>query len=230
MVRGRIAFLPWVSIEKRVSLLGFVFQPMKLDEIAAFIAPEIVAAAAAAIQTHVNQAGKPVDRCTLVLRPGSRVPWDIPNKSWRRLAWATELLAFGALAEQRFLVDPVFAPHMNAAMFKPVNHAVTAGSPFFSVFYPRRGGGLRVGGRRAARVAKDTGRGASLQGATAGIRESDGRRGNVPLASFFAGSSSSRTLPAWSGYPFGGALSSGFMMRCRYSDRHHFVVCAWSVM
>ncbi|MBY5660916.1 hypothetical protein [Rhizobium leguminosarum] len=149
MVKGRIAFLPWTSIGQKISLLGFAFQPITLEEISAFTGPEIAEEAAAAIRTHVDQAGKPVEGCTLVLRPRSAVPWDIPDNSWRRLAWAAELLAFGALAEQRFLVNPVFSPHMNAAMFRPVNHAVTAGSPFFSVFYPRRGGGLRVGGRSA---------------------------------------------------------------------------------
>jgi hypothetical protein len=72
----------------------------------------------------------------------------MPDKSWPFAAGACKLLALGALAEQRFLCSPVFHGHMNSTMFRPANHIALADSPYFSTLHNRRGGSLRVGGRK----------------------------------------------------------------------------------
>jgi hypothetical protein len=144
---GRIAFLPWLTLPTAVNVGAFRFQPVKLAEIDAVVGDVMAEAVATTIRTHVDQSGKPIESCTLILMPKRAVPWDMPDQRWPFAAGACKLLALGALAEQRFLCSPVFHGHMNSTMFRPANHIALADSPCFSTLHNRRGGSLRVGGR-----------------------------------------------------------------------------------
>lgn len=144
---GRIAFLPWLTLPTKVNVGTFRFVPVKLAEIESVVGGVMAEAVAATIRTHVNQSGKPIESCTLIMKPRSSVAWDMPDKHWPCALAACKLLALGTLAEQRFLDNPIFRGHMNSTMFRPVNHAAIAGSNDISVYYPRRGGSLSVGGR-----------------------------------------------------------------------------------
>lgn len=147
---GRIAFLPWLTLPTTVNVGPFRFQPVNLTEIGTVVGDVMAEAVAATIRTHVDQSGEAIDSCTLILRPRSAVPWDMPDTSWPFAAGACKLLALGALAEQRFLCSPLFhgQGHMNSTMFRPMNHVAIADSPYFSTLHNRRGGSLRVGGRK----------------------------------------------------------------------------------
>lgn len=144
---GRIAFLPWLNLPTKVDVGAFRFVSVKLAEIETVVGNTMAEAVAATIRTHVDQSGKPIEACTLIIRPRGAVPWYMPDSRWPLAAGASKLLALGALAEQRFLGSPLFHGHMNSTMFRPANHVAIAGSPYFSMHYSRRGGSLRVGGR-----------------------------------------------------------------------------------
>lgn len=145
---GRIAFLPWITLPIAVNVGAFRFVPVKLAEIEAVVGGMMAEAVAATIRTHVDQAGKPIESCTVIIRPRGALVWDMPDDRWPFAAGAAKLLALGATSEQRFLGSHIFHGHMNSTMFRPVNHVALAGSPYFSMLYSRRGGSLRVGGRK----------------------------------------------------------------------------------
>jgi hypothetical protein len=66
---------------------------------------------------------------------------------WKDAGRAAEILALASLAEQRFL-EGHLSPHLNASMFRLVGQGITVGSDQITLFHPRRGQGLRIGGLR----------------------------------------------------------------------------------
>jgi hypothetical protein len=143
---GRIVFMPWLHLPRSVSIGAFRFAPVEVDDLASVIGPEIGETAAQAMRTHVDQAGKPIKVCTIVLRPRHSVIWDIPASRWDAARRASEMLALACLSEQRFFMGH-FSPHMNATMFRLVGQGISAGSGGIGLTYPRRGGSLMIGGR-----------------------------------------------------------------------------------
>lgn len=145
-VSGRIAFLPWVTIPVPITVGGFRFVPSRLDDLEIFD-PEIRDVASQAIRTHVDQSGSPIQSCTLIVRCRAKPSWDISDDVWDKARRASELISICALSEQEFLRGH-FASYMNSSMFRPVNMRVTSGSTDIGLYYRRRGGSLRVGGRK----------------------------------------------------------------------------------
>lgn len=145
-VSGRIAFLPWVTLPKAAYVFGFKFVPIRLDECEKVFGVEMAEPAAKAIGTHVTQSSASIDSCTVILRPRAALPWHMPEENWRRAWQAASVLSFCCLSEHEFMRGH-FSAHLNASMFRPVSMAVSQGSQQVGLFYPRRGGGLQVGGR-----------------------------------------------------------------------------------
>lgn len=143
---GRLVFMPWLQILRSVSIEGFRFAPVEVDNLASVVGPEIAETAAQAMRTHVDRAGKPIKVCTVVLRPRHSVIWDVPAARWNAARRASEMLALACLSEQQFFMGH-FSPHMNATMFRLVGQEISAGSNGIGLTYPRRGGSLMVGGR-----------------------------------------------------------------------------------
>lgn len=150
-VSGRIAFLPWVTLPKAACVFGFKFVPLRLDDCKEVFGAEIAEPAAKAIGAHVTQSGAPLDSCTVILRPRAALPWHMPEQNWRRAWQAASVLSFCCLSEQEFMRGH-FSAHLNASMFRPVSMAVSEGSQHIGLYYPRRGGGLQVGGRTLSDV------------------------------------------------------------------------------
>lgn len=145
-VSGRIDFLPWVTLPKAANVFGFKFVPVRLDDCKKVFGAEIAEPAAKAIGTHVTQSSTPIDSCTVILRPRAALPWHVTEQHWRRAWQAASVLSFCCLSEQEFMRGH-FSAHLNASMFRPVSMAVSEGSQHIGLYYPRRGGGLQVGGR-----------------------------------------------------------------------------------
>jgi hypothetical protein len=144
---GHLVFLPWLRLPRAVLVGGFRFVPVRISYLASVVGPEIAATAAQAMKIYVDQSGKPIDECTLVLRPRHAVPWDIPMTLWKAANCATQILGLSCMSEQRFY-EGHFSAHLNATMFRIVGQAISAGSDRIGLTYLRRGGALRVGGRR----------------------------------------------------------------------------------
>jgi len=73
-VSGRIAFLPWVTLPKAVSVFGFRFVPVHLSECEKVFGEKVATPAVKAIRTHVTQSSKPIESCTAILRPRAAPP------------------------------------------------------------------------------------------------------------------------------------------------------------
>lgn len=148
---GRLVFLPWVCLPHPVVVGGFRFVPVKTADLAPVIGDQIAETAAMAIQTHVDQRGKPIEACTLVLRRRGHSAWAIPERLWSTSQRATEILALACLSEQRFF-EGHFAPHLNATMFRLIGQGIRAGDDGIGLTYRRRGSTLQVGGYKFADV------------------------------------------------------------------------------
>jgi hypothetical protein len=135
--------MPWVTLPRPVTVAGFRFVPIQTSDPAPVVGSEIASTAAQAIRTHVDQRGKPIEKCTIVLRTRHAVAWDIPGSMWSAANRAAEILALSCLAEQRFLMGH-FSPHLNATMFRLVGQGVTVGADGIGLTYPRRGQSLRA--------------------------------------------------------------------------------------
>ena len=146
---GYIAFMPWLRLPHPIAIGEFRFVPVRTRDLGDVVAPEIAATAAQAFQTHIDQGGKPIEACTLLLRARHPVAWNIPERLWTAAHRAAGILALSCLSEQRFL-EGHFAPHMNSTMFRLVSQGIEAGSDRVNLSYPRRGGLLRIGGLRFA--------------------------------------------------------------------------------
>jgi hypothetical protein len=139
--------MPWVTLPMSIDVGRFRFCPIDTNAPATVVDSAIADTVAQALKCYVGRDGKSIERCTIVLRRRHSAPWSIPDKMWTDVRRAAEMLALACLAEQRFLEGPL-SPHLNATMFHIIGQHVTAGSDQISVFYPRRGGGLNVGGLR----------------------------------------------------------------------------------
>jgi hypothetical protein len=119
---------------------------VQVSNLAPILGSEIADTAAQAMQTHVDQAGKPIEKCTVVLRLRHPVSWDVPAAQWDAVRHANKILTLACLSEQRFFMGH-FSPHMNATVFRIVSQGISAGSNDIALTYSRRGNSLTVGGR-----------------------------------------------------------------------------------
>jgi len=148
---GQIVFMPWVTLPEPVTVDGFRFSPINTRNPAPTVGPEIADTVAMALRPYVDRRGQQIESCTILLRPRHQQAWNIPDQMWGSARRAAEILALSCLAEQRFL-EGHFSPHLNATMFRIIGQRITAGSDQIGLFYPRRGGGLQVGGIRFKNV------------------------------------------------------------------------------
>lgn len=144
---ARIAFLPWVTLPEIVDVGDFRFVPTDTKDLSRLSGAAMSETISRALRVHVDQSGRPIETCTIVLNSIHSLTLDLPEESWDELVLATDILALACLAEQRFLTGH-FSPHLNATMFRVVSQRVTAGSDQFGLVYPRRGGPLQVSGRK----------------------------------------------------------------------------------
>ena len=138
---GLVIFMPWIALPRSVDVGRFQFCPINRHALEIVIDSEIAETVAHALKCYVGRDGKPIERCTIVLRPRVREPWSIPNNMFTDVRRAAEMLALACLSEQRFFD---LSPHLNATMFHITGQVVAADSEWMSVFYPRRGGGLNL--------------------------------------------------------------------------------------
>ena len=125
----------------------FRFCPLAVKDIKSVVEPEIVATIESVLKCYVRKNGEPIKSCTIVLRARHQQAWNIPCKHWDIAVDAAKTLALACLAEQRFF-EGHFSPHLNGTMFRLIGQGVAAGSDQIAPFYPRRGGGLQIGGLR----------------------------------------------------------------------------------
>lgn len=144
---GQIVFMPWVTVPKAVTVGGFRFSPIDPRNPAPMVGDDMSETVQNALKPYVDRRGHQIENCTILLRPRHQQPWNVPDRMWGSARRAAEILALSCLAEQRFM-EGHFSPHLNATMFQVIGQRVTAGSDQIGLFYPRRGGGLRVGGVR----------------------------------------------------------------------------------
>ncbi|MGU3541015.1 hypothetical protein [Methylobacterium sp. A54F] len=146
-VSGHLVFMPWLHLPCPVRVGGFRFVPVQIGGLASVVDPALAETARQMLRSYVDQGGKPIKTCTVVLRQRHAVPWDVPAALWDKVSRAAQILAVSCLAEQRFFMGH-FSAHMNATMFRPVGQGISAGSDGIGLTYLRRGGALRVGGLR----------------------------------------------------------------------------------
>ena len=146
-VSGTIWFMPWITIPHPVSVGGFRFSPIETTDPATAVGTEIADTVKAVLRCYVDQSGKVIDSCTVVLNIRRRPAWDIPVRLRAQVHRAAEMLALASLAEQRFL-EGHLSPHLNATMFRLFGQGIVAGSDNIALSYARRGTGLRIGGLR----------------------------------------------------------------------------------
>lgn len=144
---GFIIFMPWVTLPKSVRVGRYRFCPLRLDDVKTIVDHDMVATVESALKCYVQKNGKPIESCTIVLRARHPQAWNIPREHWNHASSAAKTLALACLSEQRFL-EGHFSPHLNATMFHLVGQGVIAGSDQIAPFFPRRGGGLQIGGLR----------------------------------------------------------------------------------
>jgi hypothetical protein len=144
---GFIIFMPWVTLPSSVRVGRFRFCPLSVQDVKSVVEPDMVATIENVLKCYVRKNGKPIESCTIVLRARHQQAWNIPREHWNYANSAAKTLALACLAEQRFFQGH-FSPHLNATMFHLIGQGITAGSDQIAPFYPRRGGGLQIGGLR----------------------------------------------------------------------------------
>ena len=144
---GFIIFMPWVTLPESVRVGRFRFCPLPVKDVKLVVDPDMVATIENVLKCYVRKNGKPIESCTIVLRARHQQAWNVPREHWNYASTAAKTLALACLAEQRFF-EGHFSPHLNATMFHLIGQGVTAGSDQIAPFYPRRGGGLQIGGLR----------------------------------------------------------------------------------
>ena len=140
-----IIFMPWVTLPESVRVGRFRFCPLPVEDLKSVIDLDMVPTIERVLRCYVRKNGKPIESCTIILRARHKQAWNIPRNHWRYANNAAKTLALACLAEQRFF-EGHFSPHLNSTMFHLIGQGVTAGSEQISPFYPRRGGGLQIGG------------------------------------------------------------------------------------
>jgi hypothetical protein len=144
---GFIIFMPWVTLPSSVRVGRFRFCPLRVNDVRTVVDQNMVKTVESALKCYVQKNGKHNESCTIVLRARHQQAWNIPREHWDHANNAAKTLALACLAEQRFL-EGHFSPHLNATMFHLVGQGVIAGSDQIAPFFPRRGGGLQIGGLR----------------------------------------------------------------------------------
>jgi hypothetical protein len=144
---GFVVFMPWVTLPRNVRVGRFHFCPVRVDEIATVVDQGMAAVVEKALNCYVQKNGRPVESCTIVLRTRGDQRWNIPLQNWNFAVNAAKKLALVCLAEQRFF-EGHFSPHLNATMFRIYGQRISAGSDQIAPYFPRRGGGLQIGGLR----------------------------------------------------------------------------------
>jgi hypothetical protein len=142
-----IIFMPWVTLPEEVKVGRFRFRPIQLQDVKAVVGRHMAVTVESALNCYVQKNGSPIKSCTIVLRARHQEAWSIPRAHWKDASFAAKVLALACLAEQRFL-EGHFSPHLNATMFHLIGQGLTEGSDRIAPFYPRRGGGLHIGGLR----------------------------------------------------------------------------------
>ena len=142
-----IIFMPWVTLPESVRVGRFRFSPLPVKDIKSVVNSDMVPTIVNALKCYVRKNGEPIESCTIVLRARHQQAWNVPREHWNHANSAAKILALACLAEQRFL-EGHFSPHLNATMFRLIGQGITAGLDQISPFYPRRGGGLQIGGLR----------------------------------------------------------------------------------
>src|SRR5215475_9176736 len=144
---GNVLFMPWVTLPDSIRLGSFRFCPINTSTPASAVDSDIAEMVSKVLKGYVGRNGKPIESCTIMLRARHPQAWNIPEKMWKAAGRAAEMLALACLAEQRFL-EGHLSPHLNASMFRLVGQGITVGSEQITLFHPRRGQGLRIGGLR----------------------------------------------------------------------------------
>jgi hypothetical protein len=147
LLTGQIIFMPWVTLPHAVIIGGIRFSPIDVKDRTSVTGPEIADTIAMALRPYVDRRGHQIESCTILLRPRHEKSWSVPDQMWGSARVAAEILALSCLSEQRFM-EGHFSPHLNATMFQIIGQKIVAGSDQVGLFYPRRGGGPRVGGVR----------------------------------------------------------------------------------
>jgi len=150
-LQGRLNVLPWVKLPHPVRLGSLSFVPVEIEQVASVVGDELAARAATILQTHIDQQGRPIEACTLIVKAGSKDRWNVSRRSWSTVHRASAVLAMACLSEQEFMRGH-FAAHLNATMFRPVSFAISSRNDHMALSYPRRGGSLLAGGLRASQV------------------------------------------------------------------------------
>jgi len=144
---GFIIFMPWVTLPSSVRVGRFRFCPLPVQDVKSVVDSDMVETVENVLKCYVRKNGEPIDSCTIVLRARHEQAWNVPREHWKYANSAAKTLALICLAEQRFF-EGHFSPHLNATMFHLIGQGITAGSDQIVPFYPRRGGGLQIGGLR----------------------------------------------------------------------------------
>lgn len=144
---GFIIFMPWVTLPSSVRVGRFRFCPLPVKDVKSVVDPDMVTTIENVLKCYVRKNGKPIESCTIVLRARHQKAWNIPREHWNYANSAAKTLALACLSDQRFF-EGHFSPHLNATMFRLIGQGITSGSDQISPFYPRRGGGLQIGGLR----------------------------------------------------------------------------------
>jgi len=144
---GKFAFFPWVTLPKPCLVGGFRFVPIDVDKPETVIDAEILDTVKLLFKRYIDLTGKPIQKCTVALRPRHQRSWDIPENLWSKFFQASEFLALVAMAEQRFF-EGHFSSHINATVFRPVIHGINPGKDRLSISVRWRDGGLLAGGYR----------------------------------------------------------------------------------
>lgn len=147
---GKLAFFPWLTLPEPVLVGGFRFVPIKANDPGSQVGKEIAETTKLILSRYVDIQGKPIQTCTVALRPRHPRAWDIPESLWPNLFRASECLALVAMAEQRFFEQ--LSPHINATLFRPIVQGVVPGQNGLALFVKRRDGGLRAGGLKFENV------------------------------------------------------------------------------
>ncbi|NQW12396.1 MAG: hypothetical protein HQ481_21230 [Alphaproteobacteria bacterium] len=119
--------MPWRILPSTICVAGFRFVPIDLKNPGLVVGSDIGSTVGEALRPYVDQQGKPLDRCTIVLRQRHSVSWNILQNLWGRLSTAADISAMACLAEQRFL-EGHFSPHLNATMFRLFKQGISQDS------------------------------------------------------------------------------------------------------
>src|ERR1700730_7315835 len=147
---GFLMLLPWVAVQKAVTLAGFKFVPVDANDPTPAFGERLGETVRLILSRHIDVLGEKVPKCTAVFRKQGPRTWDVGDV--RSEAWsAAGLLALVALSEQRFF-EGAMSPHLNAAIFRPIMQGIVPGSDRIALYIPRRGGASNVGGLRFSDV------------------------------------------------------------------------------